>query len=277
MEIFINGKPADIVLETEKKVGDVLAGMEKWLEGSGNRLSGLGIDGLVTGAEALPAVIERELAGIKKIDMIISSWESIAMEALSGLKNYCALIAGSSFEDRSKIINDWETSAAKTFLSTDISDLYETAKLSFSGEGISPSDLEILAGERMSELEDPCAEILKMEMTVNETAARMTELPLDVQTGRDGRAAETIRIFSRMGEKLFRLFRILNHMPAEPFEINGQPVKKYLNEFGTVLAELTAAYGNQDSVLIGDLAEYELAPRLTEFYSAVKNLAVKEG
>ena len=50
MDISINGRPANIILETEKNVGDILSGLEQWLAGSGNRLSGLTIDGLETGA-----------------------------------------------------------------------------------------------------------------------------------------------------------------------------------------------------------------------------------
>ena len=37
---------------------------------------------------------------------------------------------------------------------------------------------------------------------------------------------------------------------------------KLLAEFNPVLKELVAAFGTKDSVLIGDLLEYEIAPRM---------------
>ena len=37
---------------------------------------------------------------------------------------------------------------------------------------------------------------------------------------------------------------------------------KLLAEFTPVLKELVAAFGTKDSVLIGDLLEYEIAPRM---------------
>jgi hypothetical protein len=39
-----------------------------------------------------------------------------------------------------------------------------------------------------------------------------------------------------------------------------------LEEFAGVLKEFLSAYETRDSVLIGDLAEYEVSPRLAELY-----------
>jgi hypothetical protein len=39
-------------------------------------------------------------------------------------------------------------------------------------------------------------------------------------------------------------------------------LKDYIDEFSTALKELASAYENNDTVLVGDLAEYELSPRL---------------
>ena len=56
MDIFINGKKADIALETEKTVGELLAGIEKWLDGTGSRISGIEIDGMAANAGDLESV-----------------------------------------------------------------------------------------------------------------------------------------------------------------------------------------------------------------------------
>ena len=47
------------------------------------------------------------------------------------------------------------------------------------------------------------------------------------------------------------------------------PVSVYMGEFNSALKELLQAYEQNDSVLIGDLAEYELAPRLRSLYAAL--------
>ena len=277
MDLFINGKPADIVIEKEKNVGDVLSGMEQWLAGSGSRLSGLCIDGRTIGSLELPLAMEHALENIRTLDIKVSTWDEIAMEALNDLKNYSVLFSDSKFDERPGIITNWEESAAKTFLSAEIKDLHDAACNSFSGTGLTAAELGILAEERIRELEEPDLEIRNMEKPISEVAARMGELPLDVQTGKDGKAAETIQIFTRMAEKLFRILGILNRrIKTESITVNGISMKDFLVNFGTVLEELTTAYKNEDTVLIGDLAEYELAPKLVELYSAIRALTGKE-
>ena len=278
MEISINGKPADIVLEQEKNVGDILSGLDKWLSGSENRLSGLVIDGLETGAAGLKIAMERELDGIRNLDIRISSLDELAMEALGNLRETCFIYGNSAFEDRILIKNRWEESAAAAFISAEIEDLHELAHLSFGGEGLSTGDLGIIVDERLRELANPWVEIFNMEKPITEIAKRLEELPLDVQTGKDGRAAETIQLFSRVGEKLFRILRSLKSrgLHFDSFCIDGLPVKGFLNDFGVALGELTSAYGNQDTILVGDLAEYELAPRLLKLFSALKDFSLEE-
>ena len=273
MEISINGKPADITLETEKTVGDVLGGLEQWLTGTDIRLSGLSIDGLETNAAGIAQAMERGLEGIKTIDIRISSWDELAMEALANLMDSCAEYGNASFDMRPLVSKRWEESAAAAFLSAEIPDLHEFSCRSFNGEGLSPEDLALAAEERFRELADPGHEIHNLEEKVSGIAARMEEFPLDIQTGKDGRAAETIQLFSRIGEKIFRLLQVLQKQGflMDLVRIEEQPINGFLNDFGTALGELTAAYGSQDAVLAGDLAEYELAPRLLKLYSALRD------
>ncbi|MDR2617632.1 MAG: hypothetical protein LBC62_02070 [Treponema sp.] len=272
MEILINSSPADITLENEKTIGDVLAGMEQWLAGSGNRLSGLLIDGKMISARELDGVFGLELKGLKTLDIRISSWQELAAEALGVLRETCNLYASASFEDRSGIYAYWESSPAAAFLADRIPDMAAFAARTFQGEGLAPGALGVLAEERLRELGDPAGETAAIEGLVSEIAARMEDLPLDIQTGKDARAAETMQLFSRIGEKLFRILFILrlSRQGAEDFTVNGLHVREFMDDFNAALKELTAAYENRDSVLIGDLAEYEMAPRLIQFYSALK-------
>jgi hypothetical protein len=110
-----------------------------------------------------------------------------------------------------------------------------------------------------------------MEPLVAALAQRLRDLPLDIQTGKDSRAAETMGLFSALAEKLFRLFNLLKveGLSPENLIIGEMPVADYLSEFDSTLKDLIRAYEDRDTVLVGDLAEYELAPRLLQFYSAI--------
>jgi hypothetical protein len=275
MEISINGSPADITLETEKTVGGILSGIDHWLEGTGSRLSGLLIDGRKIDSGGLAEAFGRGLEGIDRLDIMVSSWGELAAEALLTLKEICDAWGTLPFAGREETRKQWEVSAAAAFLAAEITDVYDFARRSLAGEGLSPEDLSLLLTERLLELEDPREEINRAEGLVSAIAGRLEDLPLDIQTGKDARAAETMQLFSRTAEKLFRLLFILKSSGLSPdtLIIDDKNAKEFMIEFNSALKELNAAYENKDAVLVGDLAEYEMAPRFITFFRALKDPA----
>jgi hypothetical protein len=149
-------------------------------------------------------------------------------------------------------------------------DLYILAAGSFSGEGMEIQELQKIIRERLREIEDPRREIAALGPLVRTAAGRLEDLPLDIQTGKDGRAAETVQLFSTAAGKLLRLLGLLKleGYSPETLTVDGVPIFKYVEEFESVLKDLAAAYEAKDAVLVGDLAEYELAPRFLKLYSA---------
>jgi hypothetical protein len=132
--------------------------------------------------------------------------------------------------------------------------------------------------ERLRELGDPSGELERAGPLITETVRRLEDLPLDIQTGKDGHAAETVQIFSRLGEKIFRLFGLMKAegYALEHLKAGDMPLKDYIEEFDAALRELLAAYESGDAVLVGDLAEYELAPRLQNLYTVISAPAVTQ-
>ena len=274
MEILINGKNTDIKLDTEKTLGDVLAGMELWISPSGNRIHGITIDGKSIDND-IAAVSGKDIREIKKIEISIIPWRELAAEALYCLLETCVEYRKTAFDDRKRTIQNWNDSAAARFLKSDIKDISLIADQTFSGSFFSPEELSLLLEERLMEINNPGHEIAASEALVHAISKRMEELPLDMQTGKDGRAAETIQLFSGVGQKLFRIFSMLKSegLSMDTFTVDGQPARTFMEEFNAALSELSAAYENRDTVLVGDLSEYELAPRLLKFFSALKNLS----
>jgi hypothetical protein len=133
-----------------------------------------------------------------------------------------------------------------------------------------PRELQKIIRERLLEIENPRREIAASGPLVEAAAARLEELPLDIQTGKDGRAAETVQLFSIVAGKLLRLLGLLKLEGYSPENLTaaGVPVFEYVGEFESTLKELASAYEAKDAVLVGDLAEYELAPRLLKLHSA---------
>ncbi|MDR2020331.1 MAG: hypothetical protein LBQ14_06165 [Treponema sp.] len=273
MEITINGVPADITLETEKTIEDLLSGLENWLEGSGHYLSGLTVDGEVIGVEGVDSALGLSLEQIKTLDIKTSTWFLLALEALYTLRNTLNDYEAASFEEQKSLASGWAESAAARFLAEKLPDLSVKAGKTFAGEGLSPGEIRFLTEERIREIENPRQELGRAEPVLTEIVKRLEDLPLDVQTGKDGRAAETVSLFTGISEKIFRLLPLLKSQGLDPdsLEVEGVPFKAFLEEFTAAVKELLAAYETKDAVLAGDLAEYELAPRLGKFYAVIKS------
>jgi hypothetical protein len=276
MNITINGKPADITLEAEKNVGDVLAGLNGWLYGSGHRLSGLGIDGETADSASLESFFDRELAKIRTLDVRTSSLLELTAEALISTRNASEDYEKAGFAEKKGFGGRWRQSPAALFLSEQGPELYHWAEQTFSGEGPGPAELRALIDERLRELGNPGGELNTIESLIEEIIRRLEDLPLDIQTGKDGRAVETIRIFSGAAEKIFRLFALLKAggLDTSAIKVDDIPIAEFIGEFGAALQELLAAYETRDAVLVGDLAEYELAPRIRKLYDTMKSPAV---
>jgi hypothetical protein len=272
MEITINGVPADITLETEKTIGDLLSGLENWLEGSGHYLSGLTVDGEIIGAGGVASALELPLETIKVLDIKTSAWSLLALEALYTLQNTLNDYEAASFEEQKNLAGGWKESVASHFLAEKLPDLSDRINKTFSGEGLSVGETRFLAEERIREIENPQQELDRVEPVVTEIVKRLEDLSLDVQTGKDSRAAETISLFTGISEKIFRLLSLLKSrgLAVDSLEVDGISLKAFLEEFTAAVKELLAAYETKDAVLAGDLAEYELAPRLEKFYAVIR-------
>jgi hypothetical protein len=272
MELTIDGKFADIILEDEKTIGDLLREIGAWLSGSQYSLSGLSINSEIINAASITDAFDRPLDSIETLDIRTTSLPLLMAEALVDIRQDITAYGNASFEDQKCLQREWEKSPAATFLAEQVPDMFDCISRSFRGEGLGIPSLVSLVDERLQELRDPRLELGGMDILIETTAKRLEDLPLDIQTGKDARAAETVQLFSNIAEKLFRLFSLLRleGIITDTLVIDTMPFNAFIGEFSAALKELLAAYEIKDAVLVGDLAEYELAPRLRTFYSAIR-------
>jgi hypothetical protein len=74
----------------------------------------------------------------------------------------------------------------------------------------------------------------------------------------------SIHSFSLDLQKLYQLLPLLNITDRDPhsLEIEGIALETFPSQLSPVLKELLEALEIKDTVLVGDLSEYELAPRI---------------
>jgi hypothetical protein len=126
--------------------------------------------------------------------------------------------------------------------------------------------LQAIINERKNEIQSPLSELKGMAEDVKAVCGRLEEFSLDVQTGKDAKAAETVEHCAFIMQKFFRLLLL-----SRFYGVSHEAVfaGEEMNEFNSVLKECLAAYENSDIVLSGDLAEYELAPRFRNLYASL--------
>jgi hypothetical protein len=89
----------------------------------------------------------------------------------------------------------------------------------------------------------------------------VSEVSLLLQTGKDRQAMDRIIRFSEVTQRLLDIV---------PFLPKDDERHKLFEELNPVLRQLLEAFDSKDLVLIGDLFEYEVAPRLTGLLPALE-------
>ncbi|MGL4981668.1 MAG: hypothetical protein ACRC4W_02205 [Treponemataceae bacterium] len=104
--------------------------------------------------------------------------------------------------------------------------------------------------------------------------AKLEAIPVLLQTAQEVVVMETI---TELADSLQLFFRAL-HLSAlfpEKFEqitIDKKSLTDFLNDFSVILQEYLQAFESKDTVLVGDLSEYEIVPRLQAVMEMVKEL-----
>jgi len=269
MEIRINGQAADVSPENEKTIGEILISLDEWLGNLGHRLSGLHIDGKETDTTRLDEIFSMDIKKVKTLDIFTSCDAELTVQAITKLLGDIEEFENLKFEDKSNFVNSWEQKAQANFIKENMPELFLAYIDYFSNGGITSQTLRSITEERLREVHDPVKELSLIEALINETCVRLVDLPLDIQTGKDGRAAQTIQIFSGITEKILRITKQLNQQGFLKQSDEGT-FTQLINDFSKVLRELLDAYERNDSVLVGDLAEYEAAPKLQELFAAIQ-------
>lgn len=271
MIVTINEKKVDITLENEKTMGEFLVSMETWLEKSGYSLSGIRVDDRDFGSDELPPLFNRDISTVDRLDIRASNWSELVHQALEETGFQLREYTVAPFQERQSIGDRWKEGAAARLLGDRDRRLHQRILSFFSGDGDRNDRLLESVEEQLREIDESEGELARLTGSLEALAQRLEDFPLDTQTGKDSRAHETIELFSSTLEKLVRLIPLLRlrGVDVELFTLGDSQFKAFMEELDLALRELLAAYEAKDTVLVGDLTEYELAPRLRTLHAAL--------
>jgi hypothetical protein len=129
---------------------------------------------------------------------------------------------------------------------------------SLAPNSIARIDLDTISGN------DVLVLLRNLGQEFTDCAPLLRDIPVQLQTGKDGMVMETINSFS---VSLQNLYQALPLLPITPIgdktpEIDGITLADFPAELTPLLTDLLDALKKHDTVLVGDLSEYELAPRI---------------
>jgi hypothetical protein len=287
MIITINGNPVSFQLEQERTVGDVLMSIDSWLDGQGLIMTKVDVDGQCV-SEDIGPVNGKEIVSVGTLDIGAERVSRFRRQALSQSSDWLDGIArwtaGSAEESVGalKTEGDLIISTNSGFLNPEESSLLEFARTALSaasdtsevGEraGLSSeiSRIAALLSERLAELDDPRGQVLKASRELNAERESFLNIPVYLQTGREKEAMSAVSRFTDLFSKTLRMIPALNESGIDTLslKIGDQSSTDFFNKLNETLIELMDAFSRKDTVLIGDLSEYEILPRLETMYSA---------
>jgi hypothetical protein len=272
MKININGKPLDYTLTNEKTLIEIIAGLEQWLSNSGHRMSELSVDGQDVNTSMVEEIFKKDIKTVKLIEVRTNSIAELTTACIINLKRDIDEYEKLNFDEKVKFFENWKESGQAQYISEEMPDLYSYFVDTFSCGKVSIETLRAITEEIQREVTEPVKELEKLEPILNEICEKLINLPLNIQTGKDLLAATTIELFSTITEKIIRIFYQLN---IQGYLLQMEKAKKIAHDFidfKNILTDLLEAYEKHDTIIIGDLAEYEAAPKLKELYFAILNI-----
>lgn len=107
-----------------------------------------------------------------------------------------------------------------------------------------------------------------------EISTQLTDLSVKFQSGKDKEANLLISNLVEFLDGFCHTVTLSSLFPEKfgSLVINGATVKDFFSEFSQILNDFKQAIEDKDTVLIGDLAEYEISPRLSSISEAIKGI-----
>ena len=108
----------------------------------------------------------------------------------------------------------------------------------------------------------------------DELSSQLTELSAKLQSGKDRESNVLISALAAFLDKFCHTVTVSSLFPEKfgTMKINGASIKEFFSDFSQVLNDFEQAIEVKDTILMGDLAEYEISPRLSSISEAIKEI-----
>jgi hypothetical protein len=278
----MNGTAPEIAV-AGRNVGDILSELDEHAEKAGAIITGIRYNGRDLDAESIAGITKDPADGPGSLELSAEPATDMKARAIETLLQLVeAAAAAQDDETLEAARNAWASyrSAFDGLYSAEESSFLEafgmelaengTGRLNAAGIGSTAARLASFFGERLAELRDPAAAMLSACHLFDSINTDLSEVAVRLQTGKEAEGMHTMVMVVELINKTVRILPdFMRTVPgAAGLAIDGRAIGDFYDDFNVVLRELAGAFENKDSVLIGDLAEYEILPRLSAFFLA---------
>jgi hypothetical protein len=289
LEIRINDQPLAFRLEEERTLGEVLSGLERWLAGAELVLCEArweGRDLLASPAEEWSAAPPEQ---VQRLELTVRHASELRLENLRTLQEYLQAVRAFAAAREPQAGEAAELERGYPFFLESLRRHFSEAETGGELPGLAalggsrpealcrlgPEDRARLGeaatalaqriAQRLQQADDPRAALSGLAAELEAAASGISEVSVLLATGRDRQAMEAVVRFSELCQRLLGLLGRLG-VPA----VGGQEPRGFFEALNRVLRELVSAFQARDTVLIGDLLEYEVAPRLRQLQAVLR-------
>jgi hypothetical protein len=253
------------------------------------------VDGEEVDAEEYARFAGKPVASIGSVEILAENATAIRIRAIETLLELLAIAKHSAEDSASEdgAIGDWQglrkgaqdihDAFAGLFAADELSyvrlfaDILERAgdehdKASRVEISAQTDRLSSVFGERLAEFRSPADEMRTAAALFDERALELADLPVLLQTGKEDRAMKVVLYFIEIFNKVIRIIPELRRsgIDTASISVGGSRLPEFYGAFNGILRDLTDAFEHKDAVLIGDLAEYEVLPRMLDFFAAMR-------
>ncbi len=287
MKIKINSSILDVTLEKEESLGEVIPQIKNWLLESGMHIKEVLKDGEPLYIENTGSWETTAISSVNDLDITAINESEKYVEDLQVVYQYTTMLLGAVETGNSKLIKDLledkELIAGSLdyLFASGIRKTHSTQFLKVIEEAYSENDnadsqntdnlkeylksLSFLLQKRIEEVADPVRAMKTAALALKELIPDISEVSILLQTGKDQQAYSSVIAFIEISETLIRIFSILKEtglMDSANISVNGTSFDSFYSGFNEILKELAEAFDSSDTVLIGDLLEYEIVPKI---------------
>jgi hypothetical protein len=297
MQIYINDDLLDFTLEEEKVLGQVTNALMRWLNDEGFVFVRADIETATGEAKTFDEASLSEgdaipLETLATVRVTAKIPDEILLEHLDTITSVFRILKEAIQQKNSEVLADimseYENAKAgidrvsgQVFIHPDdisaskLDELIAASKILMEDRDeertrhlvLYLTHANYILGDRIREIIDPAAEF---RATLRNSAAilpKIEQVPVQLQTGKDREAMNTVLRFIETSQKLLRIYPRLKTagiVDTEYVTVGERRFEEFYSDYNAILHELIEAFTQEDSVLIGDLLEYELLPRTGE-------------